>query len=1099
MNITLPYSLKKHRIIYTRSVKSRAMGLLAVVGMLAWLAACMPGTPLSTPRAVPTPPVPSPPSKAAPLQPGASIRFQQISIEEGLSQSVVTSIVQDQTGFLWIGTPDGLNRYDGYTLKIYRPDPADPNSISHAWITALLPDADGSLWIGTDQGGLNHYDPQTGIFTRYEHDPEDGASLGNMSVSALLRDRDSRLWVGTSHGLDWFDPSAKTFTHLTYDEKNPSSMSDNRVTSLFEDPAGRLWVGTYSGLNLYRPADASFTRFVGSPDDSSTLSDDRITSMAADARGNLWVGTQRGLNRFNAESGNFVRYLKDPANPNSLKDDCINALLVDSNNLLWIPTQGGLDRYDPVRRQFLHYRSNPLISNSLSVDTIYRAYEDREGVLWFGTWGGGVNKYDPAQNQFGLYRNDPDDARSLRSGAVFPIFTDKDGTVWIGVSGNGLEHFDPATGTFTHYVHDPKNPDSLSSGNVWSILRDHQGVLWMGTSRGLDQFEEQSGKFIHHLPVEEDPENQSLNSVEALYEDRAGNIWIGTEQGLSRYERSTGKFVQYSNPSDREHKTPINVSHISEDASGNLWLSTMGAGLYYFDVRAQTFKHFVHDPKEANSIASDMVLWTYPDAQNILWIAAAGAGINKYNPATGAFALYTDAQGLANNFTYCILPDAEGSLWISTDHGLSRFDPVQETFRNFLVDDGLQSNESDSNACARAADGSLYFGGLNGFNHFFPKDIGASSYQPPIVVTALTREGKPLGGLAMPEALQQVKLNWPQNAFEFEFSSLAFSQPESTQYAYMLDGFDSDWNMLGPKRDGRYTNLPGGEYMLRLKASGRDGAWTESTQPIHVTVVPPFWQMWWFIGLSGLVIMAGGFGAYRLRIRSIETQRNELERQVKERTLEIEKLFEQTKELAIIEERNRLARELHDSAKQKAFAALAQLGTASGLIQHNAGAARTHITEAENLVHDVIQELTFLIQEMYPLALQEKGLAAVLREYIFDWENRTDIRASIQIENARRVPLNIEQALYRICQEALANVARHSHASQVQVRVVYEAGCVKLLVSDNGQGFDRSQKPNGIGLRSIQERAQSVGGDAIIESTPGQGTCVEVSISIQPA
>ncbi len=1063
-----------------------------------WLTACMPGTPFSTPKPDPSPTASVPPAKPAPLQPGASIQFQQISIEEGLSQSVVTAIVQDQAGFLWLGTTDGLNRYDGYNFKVYRPNPTNPESLSDGWITALVADPDGSLWIGTSQGGLNHYDPRAGTFTRYQNNPDDATSLADMSVSALYQDSESRLWVGTPQGLDRFDPSTKTFTHLVHNEKNPASLSDNGVTSILEEPAGRLWVGTSKGLDLYKAGEGTFSHFSSSPSDLSTLSDNGITSMAADTQGNLWVGTKKGLNRFDAKTQKFVRFLNNPNDLNSPADNSISALLVDSNDLLWIGSSLGLDRYDPAQDQFLHYRNNPMVPNSLSVDVIYSAYEDREGTLWFGTWGGGVDKYDVTQNQFGFYRNDPGNPRSLNSGGVFPIFADKDGTAWMGVYGNGLEHFDPLTGNFTHYDNDAQNPDSLASQNVWSILRDRHGTLWLGTSKGLDQFDEKSGKFIHHVPAEDDAANLTLNAIQALYEDRSGNLWIGTSQGLSRYERDTGKFVKYGDPSDKEKKTPIRVARISEDASGNLWLSTTGAGLYYFDVKAQAFKHFGHDASQANSISSNLVLWTYQDAQGILWIATAGGGINKYSPANGSFTFYTDAQGLPNNFTYCILPDTEGFLWISTNDGLSRFDPLKETFQNYTADDGLQSDESNSNACARGPDGSLYFGGLNGFNHFFPKDVHAGSYRPPIVVTALTREGNPLAERTMPETMREISLKAPQNSFEFEFTSLGFAQPKQTQYAYMLDGFDSGWNSLGSQRDGRYTNLPGGDYMLRLKAANRDGVWTESAQPIHVAVIPPFWQMWWFIGLSGIAVVAGGFGIYRLRVRSIEAQRNELERQVKERTLEIERLFEQTKELAIIEERNRLARELHDSAKQKAFAALAQLGTASGLIQHNAGDARIHISEAENLVSDVIQELTFLIQEMYPLALQEKGLATVLREYVFDWENRTDILARLQIDNERRLPLNIEQALYRISQEALANVARHSHASQVQIHAIYEAERVKLLVSDNGRGFDQSQKPKGIGLRSIQERAESVGGTATIESTPGQGTCVAVSISVQP-
>ncbi len=1074
---------------------SRLLGLLC---MAAGLVSCMPGTPFYTPQPDPTSQPSSSPVAAAALQPGAAIRFQRLSIEEGLSQSVVIAIAQDRTGFLWLGTADGLNRYDGYGFTVYRPNPKDPNSLSDSWITALLADPDGSLWIGTGQGGLNRYDPKTGKFTRYQNDQKDQSSLTSGTVNAIYRDQESNLWVGTTSGLNRFNASTSTFTHFVHSDSSPSSISHDTVTTIYQDSAGRLWFGTNKGLNLYDPANETFSHYTSTSSDPSTLSHNTIAGVVEDRQGDLWVGTKKGLNRFDPATGRFTRYRNDSAQINSLISESINSLLLDSNGMLWIATNAGLDRYDPAASQFRHYRNNPLVANSLSVDVVFSAFEDREGVLWFGTWGGGVNKYDPAQNQFAFYRNEPGNSNSLRNGGVFPIFSDQDGTTWIGVYNNGLERFNPLTGKFTHFANDPQNPDSLGSQSVWSILRDRQGILWLGTSNGLDRFSESTGKFIHHRHDEADPNSISDGLILALYEDHEGNLWVGSQSGLDRYDARSGSFIHYSNADNKDSKTPQNVSHISEDSLGNLWISTSRAGLYSFNPHSTGFQHFVHDVEDENSITSNMGLWTYPDAQNNIWIATAGGGLNKYNPASGTFTLYTDQQGLANNFVYCILPDDQGSLWMGTNHGLSKFDPTKQTFQNYNTEDGLQSNETNSNACARAADGSLYFGGLAGFNHFFPAQVRASSYQPPVVITALTREGKALPVGAVPESLRDLTLKWPQNAFEFEFTSLSFSQPQRAQFAYMLDGFDADWNMLGFQRDGRYTNLPGGDFVLRLRTSNGDGAWTESTQPVHISVVPPFWQAWWFISLSALVIVAGVFGAYQLRVQAVEAQKNELERQVKERTLEIERLFEQTKELAIIEERNRLARELHDSAKQKAFAALAQLGTASGLIQHNVSAARTHIGEAENLVYDVIQELTFLIQEMYPLALQEKGLAAVLREYVFEWENRTDIRAIVEIKDNRRLPLQAEQALYRISQEALANVARHSRASQVQIRVTYEEEQVTLLVSDNGQGFDQSQKPKGIGLRSIQERAESVGGTATIESAPGQGTRVVAAISIRP-
>ena len=469
----------------------------------------------------------------------------------------------------------------------------------------------------------------------------------------------------------------------------------------------------------------------------------------------------------------------------------------------------------------------------------------------------------------------------------------------------------------------------------------------------------------------------------------------------------------------------------------------------------------------------------------------------RHRQPNDSFTHYGEEDGLPNNVIYGILEDDKGYLWLSTNHGISRFDPTTgRSVRNYTVDDGLQGNEFSPNASARDKAGNLYFGGVNGLTVFHPALISDSPFVPPVVLLSITQDGLPLNGDTVPELLQEITLRWPQRSFEFEYSALSYAQPAKNQYAYMLENFDQDWNQVGNRRDGRYTNLPGGNYVLRIKASNQDGIWNETGISIRVMVVPPIWQTLWFRLTYRRLVLALGLTAYWLRIKSIQSYNRELERQVRDRTQEIEKLFEKTKELAVVEERNRLARELHDSAKQKAFAALAQLGTANGILKKNPKAARNHLDEAENLVYEVIEELTFLIQEMYPVALKEKGLAATLREYVFEWENRTDIQADVHIEDERRLSLDIEQAIYRVVQEALSNVSRHSRATHVEVVLSYDKDSVIVIIADNGCGFDQEAKPTGVGLRSIRERIESLGGVVEIESLPDCGTRLTVHLPI---
>lgn len=1071
---------------------------LGIFTLLLSLAACGQEFPHPTLIPAPTPASDASPEPAAAIfHPGSAIRFETLNIEEGLSQSVVNAIVQDRQGFLWLGTQDGLNRYDGNTFKVYKPEPGNSNSLSDGWVTSLFVDVDGFLWVGTHQGGLNRYDPRAGTFTRYSNNPADPASLPDGEVAVVYQDTAGFLWVGTNRGLARFNPQAGSFTRFSNDPANPASLSNNIITSIFQDSRGALWVGTMSGLNRFDPATNRFITYRNEPNNKLSLSFDSIAAIVEDTSGTLWVGTDKGLNRFDHTSQTFTRYLNQSDNPHSLGYDNICAMLVDRTGTLWIGTDDGLDRFDAEHERFIHYRHDPLLRDSLSHNIIFSLYEDQGGILWVGTWGGGVNKFDPGQHKFTYYRHEPRKANSLPDGSVWAILPEETGRLWLGYFGSGLVLFNPASGQVSaSYLPDEKNPGSLGSSIVYSLLRDSQGILWVGTANGLDQFDEQSGTFVHHRADKDAPGSISDNQVFKLHEDRAGNLWVGTRRGLDRYDRATGEFIPYT-ANDSGNAPPIAISDILDDRNGtDLWVSTLGLGLYRLDLQTGNFERFVHDSENANSLPNDIVLEIYQDEAGLLWLSTGGGGLSLFKPAEGTFMHYTEANGLPNNFVYCAIPDEDGFYWVATNYGVSKFNPRAASFENFTRNDGLQSNEFNQGACAHGSDNAIYFGGGAGLNRFFPAEIHYSAYQPPVVLTSFTHDGEPFTIQGTIETIPEIRLEWPQNSFEFEFAALSFSQPRQNRYAYLLENFDTSWNYINHKRDGRYTNLPGGEYILRLKAANRDGIWNETGTVIKVTVIPPFWQTGWFYSLMGLLAVGLLWGGYQVRVHSIVSHKLELERQVAERTREIERLFEQTKELAVIEERNRLARELHDSAKQKAFAALAQLGTANGLIQQDIRAAKLHINEAENLVYDVIQELTFLIQEMYPLALKEKGLVTSLREYVFEWETRTDIPVSLQAENEKRLPLEVEQAIYRIAQESLANVARHSRASYAEIAVLYSPESVRLDVHDNGQGFDMSRRPLGIGLRSMQERAESVGGQVSIKSVPGGGTNVSAVIPL---
>jgi ligand-binding sensor domain-containing protein/signal transduction histidine kinase len=1028
-------------------------------------------------------------------------RFENLDQEDGLSQSSVNTILQDQQGFMWFGTQDGLNRYDGYEFKVFRPDLNDPNSLSDRWITKLFQDHAGFIWIGTRLGGLNKLDLLTNTFTQFKHNPADPKSISSNYITDILEDASGDLWIGTETGLDKFSPAGGTFTnyqHFLTNVGEPNSQTSVEVNALYQDGAGVIWLGTDNGLESFDPANPLFRTYPQEPGKNRIQGSDAVLSIAPAADGGMWVGTNGGLAHFDPIKKQFIQYLTTAEIMGEMTYSGILAVYDDQAGTVWVGSENGLISLNAQTRKTDIFRNSPAIPSSLAGNIILSIFKDSGGILWVGTFGEGIAKHDPGWDKFSYFRNDPGDHTSLSSSMVLSIFVEPSRVAWIGTDGGGLNRFDPVTETFTHFTHTTANPNSLNSNVVWSVYRDHLGTLWVGTEAGLDQLDEMTGRFIHRFHNSLDPDSIAGNMVVAIGEDREGALWIGTQAGLDRFDRSSNKFIHYYANNDSDGVTHDQVVTFFEDANANFWVGTFNKGLYRLDWKTNQYTFYQNDPHNPGSLSSNSIMKITRDSAGNIWIATAGGGLNKYLPATNSFKVYTEKDGLPNSVVYSAVQDGAGDLWLSTNFGLSRFDPKSETFRNFTASDGLQSNEFNMGAFASGQDGALYFGGINGLNVFFPDQILDNSFIPPVVMTSVTQDNQPIHPPYVPGSTRAITIKWPKNLFEFTLAALSYAEPANNQFAYMLENFDKDWINTGTEHTGRYTNLPGGTYTLKVKATNNDGIWSPAVATMNITVIPPFWQTWWFrIGMAGLLALSV-IGGFQIRTKGIQRRNQQLEKLVQERTREIEVLFEKTRDLAVIEERNRLARELHDSAKQKAFAALAQLGTAASTVSHDLPEGKGHIQEAENLVYEVIQELTFLIQEMYPLAIKEKGLANALREYVFEWENLNGIGCNIRISEEIRLPINIEQALYRIVQESLANIARHSRATQVDLSVDYRESDVNLTISDNGCGFDPVTRSTGIGLRLIKERAESVGGHVTIESKIDCGTSVIVCVPYPP-
>jgi len=830
------------------------------------------------------------------------IRFNHITIEQGLSHNSVYSIFQDSKGFMWFGTLVGLNKYDGYKFTVYTHDPDNPASLSHNAVMAIYEDRSGVLWIGTHAGGLNRFDRDTEQFIHYQHDPADPHSLGHNRVLSIYEDRSGTLWICTEGGgLNRFDRDTEQFIRYQHDPNDPKSLSGNNVTSFYEDQSGELWIGTHDGgLNRFDRDTGQFIRYQHDPADLQSLSSNWVDSFYEDPSGTLWVGNVGGLDRFDRDTGRFIHYRHDPADPHSLSENKIARMYEDHSGNLWIGTPGqGLNRFDRDAGQFIRYQYDPNDPQSLNDNRIRSMYRDRSGVLWIGTKTGGLNTYDRVAEQFLHYRHNRDDPQSLSHDVIYAIHEDRLGDFWIGTQGGGLNKLDRDTGQFVHYQYDPDKPQSLSDNDIRAIYEDRSGVLWIGThDGGLNRFNRKTEQFIHYQYDPDDPQSLGSKDVSAIGEDHIGYLWVGGD-GLDRFDRETQQFRHYRHdPDDPQSLSHNGVTCIYEDQFGVLWIGT-SYGLNKFDSRSswgetEQFHQYYHNPDDPQSLSGNHVRAIYEDGSGTLWVGTA-EGLNKFDRANEIFTHYREKDGLPNDVIYGILEDDQGNLWLSTNQGISKFNSRTKTFKNYDVSDGLQGNEFNTNAYYKTRDGMMLFGGFNGFNAFYPERITDNPYIPPVVLTNFYLFNKlirPGGDSLLQKPISETEtltLSYKDFIVSFEFAALSYVAPEKNQYAYIMEGFEKEWNYTdSTRRFVTYTNLDPGRYVFRVKAANNDGVWNEAGNSIIITITPPFWETWWFRGLMLVCLVGIVFAAHRMRVRTLESRKRQLERQVTERTQELQ-------------------------------------------------------------------------------------------------------------------------------------------------------------------------------------------------------------------
>ena len=1036
---------------------------------------------------------------------GEYLRFDHYSVEDGLSQSTVFCILQDSQGYIWFGTEDGLNKFDGYSMTVYKADPDDPKSLSSNWVQTMLEDDAGILWLGTRDGGLNRYDRNLDQFTHYHNDSSDPTNLSDDEITTLYQDQEGFLWIGTgSGGLERFDPRSENFVHYQHDSTDPTSLSDDSILSIYQTKDGILWVGTNGGgLNSFDPKTDSFTRYQNNANSPQSLIDNTVLSIFEDSSGILWVGTNSGLEQFDRRDGTFSHFQNDPNDVKSLAHNTVQTIFEDISGSLWIGTYGGgLDYFDRDSGSFFHYRNAPGDPNSISSNIILNILQDREGILWFGTIGGGVNKLQLGRVNFAHYKNDPQNLNSLNNDMVRKFYQNQDGSIWVGTMFGGLNHFDPQTQTWKSFRNDPTDPLSLSDDFVSEIYRDRSGTLWIGTIHGLDRFEPETETFTHFNVSHDDHTDSSRIEVTTISESQDGHFWIGTTHGLYRFDRQQESWSQKIDFNPGEPQDTY-VYIISEDQEGFLWIGTLGNGIYILDPTTEVLTHYQNIPGNSQSLSQNFVTALLIDQTGIVWIGTNGSGLDRFDPAMNTFDHFREKDGLPNDSVYCLLADEGGDIWISTNDGLSRFDPTAEIFVNYDMTDGLQSNEFNGKACLITNSGEMIFGGINGFNVFMPERIQSNAVIPPVVITSISKNNEAINLERSADGRSEIVLDWPVDSIEFEYAALSFAQPEKNQYAYYLDGFEETWKAVGNRRFGQYTNLPGGFYTLRVKGSNNDGIWNETGLAVHITVVPPFWQTWWFFGIGIISTLGLLYVGYRLRVRRLEVRGWELESQVEQRTSELMQIQADLKnsemEKAISEERNRLARDLHDSVTQSIYSLTLLSEAGQRMIRSgDFSQAEENQKRLGEISQQALQEMRLLVYELRPKVLQAEGLIGAVEHRLEAVERRAGIHARLHGNLEIDLQQNLEEELFRISMEALNNALKHAKASEVDLSFQTDKESLILTIEDNGRGFDPAlaRSHGGMGISSMTERVEKIGGSLSIQSQIGGGTKISVSVPL---
>lgn len=999
----------------------------------------------------------------------SNITFDHVTIEDGLSQSTVFAISQDEQGFMWFGTRDGLNRFDGRRIKVFRNDPDDSSAISDNTIYSLLSDTKGRLWIGT-RHGLNLYDARNDSFIR---DFSFGSQVETISITALYEDRSKNIWIGTRGGLKLFMGGDTTqFVQFSHDPKQTNSLASDDVRSLYQDSQGALWIGTSSGLSrlvYHNQNDYSFTSFYIPASTYQQTETNWVNTIAGEKDGYLLIGTEKsGLLLFDRGKSAFV---STPAVRHGDDSKAIRSIAKDRNNNFWVGTIGGIYILNSQLSLIKKLTNVPDKDESVSDNSVRSIYFDKAGSCWIGAFHGGVNFYSPLSNRFRKIKPGPD-YPDLKFKVASALTVDEKQNLWIGTEGDGMYYVDKANKITRHYSREIGSENSLSHDNVKCFLLEEGKGIWIGTLKGLNYYNFHQKKFTRYFSNQKDPHALPDDAIYDIKKDAGGDLWIATFRGgLVRFSPDSGRFYKSFMPHSYDSLVfdAEGITRLQIDSRQSLWIGTL-SGLGKKDLKRNTFTQFMPNASDTVSVKGNYMLCLFEDSEKHLWVGTRGSGLNLMRNDGKTFRNFTIKDGLPGNSIYGILEDNKGYLWLSTENGLSRLDKKGFLFKNFNQSDGLVCKEFNFNSYGKDHLGYFYFGGYNGIVYFHPDSIHENNVVPSLVFTGLKLFNKAVKPSRNDEAIlrqnlaitKEVELRYDQNVFSVEFAVLNYVKASKNQFAYRLEGFESQWNMVKDPV-ATYMNLEPGEYTLLVKGANNDGVWNDHALALTIKVLPPWWKTWWAYTLYTGIVLGLLYTWNRVKVKQVQLEHD----------LRIEHLEKQKQD------------EIHH-AKLNFFTNIAhEIRTPLTLMIRPVDHIYDKLRQNDGLKKEVglikanTDRLMRLLNQLLDFQKHETGNVKLkvrkdnfinfIKEIILPFEDFAHSRKILLCCDLPAEPVQLwfdHDELAKVFNNLLANAFKFTPGGgQVNVRIAQEPGqlkseesySIRITIEDNGLGISASQ------------------------------------------